>query len=187
MAIWPRRGSILRPQVPIAPSVRAGMQGGTEVPTNLGPSNIAPSQPGALNPEQGVPIQLPGGNYPPPGAIPQDDSGDADIAPGTTATLVTIVVPSVLRHRMVGIGFSAVDDVALGFLTWAILVNGISAPSYFGQTAAIGSIRQLAEIFLLTGNGATITVVGTLDATAVITYRIIARVRGWFYTEREAN
>lgn len=159
----------------------------TEVPTALGPTTIAPSQPGALNPEQGVPVQLPGGNYPPPGAIPQDDMGDANIAPGASAVLLTIQVPAVLRHRMVGIGFGAVDDAGLGFLTWAILINGISAPSYFGQTAAIGSIRQLAEIVLFTGNGSTIQVVGTMAATAAITYRILCRARGWFYTMKEGG
>jgi hypothetical protein len=175
------------PQRAVIPSLAAEYQGTVQVPTNVGPTTISPSQSDALNPEAGAHIQLPGANFPPPGAIPQDDSGDADIAPGASATLVTILVPAVLRHRMVGIGFGAVDDVALGFLTWQILVNGISAPSYFGQKAAIGSIRQLAEIILFTGNGASITVVGTMAATATVTYRIIARVRGWFYTEKEGR
>jgi hypothetical protein len=162
------------------------VQGSVEYPTNLGPAQPKPTLPGALNPEQGQPIQLPGVNYPPAGAIPQDDSGDADIAPAASATLVTLQVPNLLRHRMVGIGFGAVDDVALGFLTWRIEVNGAPAPSYFGQTAAIGSIRQLADIFLLTGNAAQIQVIGTMNAASVVTYRIICRVRGWYFTEKEA-
>jgi uncharacterized membrane protein len=144
-----------------------------------------PTIPGQLNPEVGTPIQLPGANYPPAGAIPQDDSGDANIAPGASAVLVTLNVPNLLRHRLAGIGFGAIDDVALGFLTWRIDVNGTSAPSYFGQTAAIGSIRQLADIFLLTGNAARIEVVGTMNAASVVTYRIICRTRGWYFTEKE--
>jgi hypothetical protein len=176
-----------RATTPLDVGTLARSAGVTEVPTNLGPARPAPSLPGALNPEAGAQIQLPGVNYPPAGAIPQDDSGDANIAPGASATLVTLVVPGIMRHRMVGIGFGAVDDVALGFLTWRIEVNGAPAPSYFGQTAAIGSIRQLADIFLLTGNSATIAVIGTMSAVAVATYRVIARVRGWYFTEKEAR
>jgi hypothetical protein len=187
MNLFRRQQPVESPRTPVSPGVLAGRGGAVEVPTNLGPAAPSPTLPGALNPEQGVPVQLPGVNYPPAGAIPQDDSGDADIAPGGSATLVTIVVPGMLRHRLVGIGFGAVDDVALGFLTWRIEVNGAAAPSYFGQTAAIGSIRQLADIFLLTGNNATVAVIGTMATTAVITYRIIARIRGWYFTEKEVR
>jgi len=187
MDLFRRQRPVESPRTPVAPGVLANRGGAVEVPTGLGPAAPVPSIPGALNPEQGMAVMLPGGNYPPAGAIPQDDSGDADIAPGASATLVSIVVPNMLRHRLVGIGFGAVDDVALGFLTWRIEVNGTAAPSYFGQTAAIGSIRQLADIFLLTGNAATIAVIGTMAATAVVTYRVIARMRGWYYTEKEVR
>jgi hypothetical protein len=58
-------------------------------------------------------------------------------------------------------------------------------PAYFNVPSAVGSIRQLSEIFLLVGSSAALTVNAISDATAVITYRFICRLRGHFYAERE--
>ena len=180
-----RIGRLLRPQVPVAPSEVARLGGVTQVPRGLGPAAISPSQPEALAPEKAPKIELPGFNFPPPGSTPVDRSGDAVIAPGASATLVTYVVPAALRFRMEGIGFDAIDDVALGFLTWAILINDAAAPDYYGQTAAVGSIRDLAEIVLGAGNTSVVTVVAFIDATAFFSYTYQCRIRGWAYSETE--
>jgi hypothetical protein len=153
----------------------------------LPPVQIQPSQPGALGPEQGIYIRLPGANYPPAGAIAVDIDGDANIAPGATATLVTLTIPDTHRFRMVGIGFGADDEVALRFLSWTIQFNGIGTAGYTQKNAVVGTIVQLAEIFISVGSSQTVTVLGTADATAVLTYRYICRVRGYFYAETVAE
>lgn len=179
---------ILRPQVPFDPGRRALYGGEVEVPRDLGPQPLAPSQPGALESERGVPIRLPGANYPPAGAVAFDAIGDANIAPSGTAALVTIAVPNNLRFRMVGIGFGADDEVALQFLTWAILLNGDAVSSgYTNVFAAVGSIRNLTEIFQVVGSSSSIVVQGTMSAISAVTYRVICRVRGWFYLEKEEH
>ncbi len=188
MSLFPyqRRGRLgPGPQVPIPANVRAVYGGDAMVDTDSSPAPIAASQPGALAPELGQEVKLPGNNFPPAGAIPVDEVGDADIAPGGVATLVTFNIPATLRFRMVGIGFHTDDPAAAGFLTWSILVNGTAAPGYFGQTSAVGSIRQLSEIVLLAGNSAKVEIIANIDATAALTYRYIARIRGWLYLEKE--
>ena len=150
-------------------------------------ARLEPSQPDALGPEQGQYIRLPGANYPPAGAVPVDVIGDLNLAPSAVGVLVTVTVPDTYRFRAAGIGFNSDDDIALGYLTWAILLGSDPAPSYSQQQAAVGSVRQLSEIFVLTGSSQTFTVRATIAATAPVTYRYICRVIGWFYSEREAR
>ena len=178
-----------RAQDPRAPALRRLFGGATYFPTDLGPVDTSPSQPGALLPEQGVEVKLPGVNFPPAGATPVDAVGDANIAAGATATLVSIQVPDTLRFRVVGIGFGADDETALRFLTWSIRVTGANdtVPAYFNVPSAVGSIRQLSEIFLLVGSSSLFTVQAISDPTAIIAYRFICRVRGHFYAEREIH
>jgi len=177
-----------RPQNPFAPALRSVYGGVSAYPLDLGPAPIVPSQPGGLLPEQGVPIKLPGANYPPAGAIAVDLVGDGNIAPAASATLVTFTVPDGLRFRADGIGFGADDEVALRFLTWSIRFNGDPvAAGYNNVPAAVGSIRQLAPIFQLVGSSILFTVLAAADPTAVLTYRYVCRVKGWVYSEREVG
>ncbi|MGH7187451.1 MAG: hypothetical protein ACREIB_14380 [Pseudomonadota bacterium] len=170
-----------RPDVP--QRVYGGQSG---VARTMPPVLIQPSQPGALGPEQGIYVKLPGADFPPAGARAVDEIGDANIAPGASATLVTVRVPDSYRFRMLGIGFGADDEVALRFLTWAIRADADTIPGYVSVASAVGSIRQLAEIFVVLGSSVTVTVVATSAATAALTYRFICRVRGYFWSEREA-
>jgi hypothetical protein len=156
-----------------------------EVPRDIPPVRIQPSQPGALGPEQGKLVALPGANYPPAGAIPVDMVGDANIAAGARATLVTLQVPDTLRFRVAGIGFGADDETALGFLTWSMLENGDAQPGYNAVPASIGSIRQPAEVFHLSGSSVLFSITALSATTAVVTYRFICRVRGWLYALKE--
>jgi hypothetical protein len=168
--------------VPNLPELR-GIAGQPDAHTR--PTVLQPSQPDMLGPALGGYVRLPGANFAPAGAIPCDPIGDANIAPGGTAVLVTVTVADTLRLRVAGIGFAADDDVALGYLTWAIRLGTDPAPGYSQMLAAVGSVRQLSEIFVLTGSSQTLTVVATIAATAPVTYRYICRLRGWFYTEKE--
>lgn len=153
-------------------------------PRGIPPVVLQPSLPNPMGPD-GRPIALPGANYPPAGAVPVDVSGDANIAPGASATLVTFQVPDTTRFRMAGIGFGADDEAALRFLTWSIRSNTDPVSGYVGQTAAVGSIRTLANIFVLVGASAAVTIVGAADAAAGVTFRYICRMQGWLYTEKE--
>lgn len=176
----------LRPTRPQVASVRAGFPD-TEIPRHWPPANLLPSQPGALGPEQGAWVRLPGVNFPPAGATPVDITGDADLAPGAAnAVLLTYALPPMLRFRMVGIGFGADDETALRFLTWAIFSDNVPIPGYVNMQSAVGSIRQLAEIFVSVGSTAVVTIVASIDVTAILTYRYISRVRGYLYAEKEA-
>jgi hypothetical protein len=152
---------------------------------DIGPDNLRPSQPDQLGSDLGVAIRPPGATTTPAGAVPVDVSGDLDLAPGTNGILVTIQTPDSLRFRIAGIGFGAEDETALRFLTWSILLFGDPAPSgYNAQLAAIGSLRQLAEVFLLVGSSVPVTIQAQISPAAVVTYRYICRVRGWFYAEK---
>jgi hypothetical protein len=158
-----------------------------QVPQGLPPIRILPSQPGALGPEQGQYVALPGANYPPAGATPVDVIGDGNIAAGASAVLITIQVPDGQRFRVAGIGFGADDETALGFLTWNMRENGDAQPGYNAVPAGIGTIVQLADIFHLSGSSVVFTIVATSSSAAVVTYRFICRVRGWFYATKEAG
>jgi hypothetical protein len=149
------------------------------------PARIASQQPDALSPEGGQLIRLPGFNFPPAGVIPVDADGDADIAAGGTATLITVAVPAGSRFRLWGIGFDAGDETALKFLTWSIRINTDTIPGYVQKNAVIGTIVQLTEIVVVAYGNSTLTVQGTASALAIATYRYIARIRGWFYAEKE--
>ena len=164
---------LLRRQ-PTRPDLPARVFGGGQADrARLIPSvDVQPSQPGSLGPEQGVYVRLPGADFPPAGAVAVDQTGDAVIAPGATANIVTIAVPDTVRFRMVGIGFGADDEVALRFLTWSIRtgaptqVPGDTIVGYVGIPSAVGSIRQLAEIFVVVGSSLTTTIVALSDATS---------------------
>jgi hypothetical protein len=146
---------------------------------DLPAAELESSQPHGLI--QPLPIQLPGANFPTAGARAADPIGDAFIAPGASAVLITVQVPDNLRFVVAGIGFDTDDPAALGYLTWAILLNGDASPSYEQMQAAVGSIRQLATIFVLVGSSQVLTVRATVAATAPITYRYVAHLRGWYY------
>ncbi len=151
-------------------------------------ANLEPSTPAGYRPAGGQAVTLPGAAFAPAGGVAVDQIGDGNLAPGAIGTLLSIAVPPMLRFRIAGIGFGANDEVALGFLTWAILLNGDPAPSgYSAQPAAVGSIRQLSDIFLVASAEMVVTVRATIAAGAVVTYRYLCRMRGWFYTEEEAR
>jgi hypothetical protein len=181
-----RRGAFQ--QSPFNPNYRARQASGggvIELERSHGIAPLAPSQPQGSGPEMGQLVKLPGANFPPAGSRGVDLTGDGNIAPGGTATLITIQVPDNQRFRIAGIGFGAGDEVALGFLTWSIKANGDSVPGYEGATAAVGSLRNLSEIFVNLGSSVVVTVTATAAATAVLTYSYIARIRGYFYMELE--
>jgi hypothetical protein len=148
-----------------------------------GPVMVQPSQPGALGPEQGTYIRLPGANFPPAGSTPVAEPGDANIAPGATATIVSIVVPDTLRFRISGIGFGADDETALGFLSWSIRFGPDPQPGYTNKPAALGTLQYPADAFMVAGSSVTVNLVVTASTAAVVTYRYIGVVRGWFWRE----
>jgi hypothetical protein len=176
-----------RRTVPYIPALRSQFSGVAEVPRGLGPARIQPSQPDPLGSEQGMYVRLPGANFPPAGAIAVDTIGDANIAPAGTATLVTIKIPDTYRFRMVGIGFGADDETALRFLTWNIQLDQVATSGYVNVTSAVGSIRQLADIFMVVGSSLQVTIVANSDPSAVLTYRFICRVRGHFWSDKESR
>jgi len=152
----------------------------------IGPAEINQSQPGTLGPQTGQYVRLPGADFAPAGAIPVDVIGDASLAPSAIGTLVTINIPDTYTFRIAGIGFGADDEVALGFLTWTIRAFSDVVPGYDNKPAAVGSIRQLADIFVVQGSSAPVTVRAAISSLASVTYRYICRVRGWFYSEKES-
>lgn len=172
-----------RPQSGLAPGLRRIYGGRTLYPTDLGPAPLAGSTPASLVPQGGLVIRLPGSSFAPDGSIPVDQTGDGDIAPSSSATLVTIVTPDALRFRIAGIGFGADDEVALGALSWSMLINGDPSTGYSTVPAAIGSIRQLAAINVITFASQVVTIVARTSAALGGTFRFICRVQGWFYTE----
>lgn len=179
-----KRAGRLRTQDPRLASLRA--QGGYPAfaGPDPGPVRLEPSQAGAFGSEQGIYVRLPGVNFPPAGAVPVDVDGDANIAPGASATLVSYLIPDTQRFRMVGIGFGADDETALRFLTWSINFDGIAQPGYTAKNAVIGTIVQLTDIVIAAGSSITVSVIGISSASAVVTYRFICRFRGYLYTER---
>lgn len=183
-----RLNDLVRQQSPFNRSVTASSQAARpiEVPRDLGPVHILPSQPGALGLEYGTPIALPGSAFAPAGATPVDQVGDGNIAPGASATLLQIQVPDGQRFRVAGVGFGADDETALGFLTWSMLENADPQIGYNTVPAPIGSIAQLADIFHLSGSSVLFRIVATSAPTAGVTFRFICRVRGWFYATKES-
>ena len=181
----PLRRQITRPPVP----QRIFGAGQAERARLLPSVDMQQSQPGALGAEQGLYVRLPGADFPPAGAIAVDQTGDSTIAPGAAATILRIDVPDAYRFRMVGIGFGADDEVALRFLTWSIRVGpptqlvGDTIPGYVGIPSSVGSIRVLADIFVVVGSSLTVTIVAISDATAVLSYRFVCRVRGYYWQE----
>lgn len=156
------------------------------VPDGYGPAPLQGSQPGAQGPEQGMWVRLPGSSFTPAGATPVDETGDANVTAGGTATILTVRVPTGQRFRMAGIGFSAEDESSLAFLSWSIN-SPVPTPGYINKPAAIGSIRQLADIFIVVGSDAVVTVVVASSALAATTYHYYCRLRGWYWTEELAR
>jgi hypothetical protein len=174
----------LRRQVGYPAVRRAAVSQTVEIPAGLPTQPMPPSQPQALGQEPGQRVILPGVNYPPAGATPVDEMGDATIGAGGTQLLVTVTLADQQRFRMAGIGFGADDETALAFLSFTIFAGPFPVPGYINKRAAIGTIQQLTDIFILTGSSLPITVVGTSDPLAVVEYRFICRVRGWYYFEK---
>lgn len=152
------------------------------VPFAPNAADIAPSQPGALGPQYGTWVKLPGSTFAPAGATPVDEIGDANITAGGIANLLSVTVPDGQRFRMAGIGFGADDETALAFLSWTILAPD-PYPGYINKASSVGSIRNLTEIYFLIGSSVTVTIQGAAASTAATAYRYICRVRGWFYSE----
>lgn len=153
------------------------------IPAGIGPVLVQPSQPGALGPEQGAYIRLPGANFPPAGATPVAEPGDGNIAAGASATIVSIVVPDTVRFRISSIGFGADDETALGYLNWSVLFGNDTQPGFTNKPAALGTLQYPADVFLLAGSSVTVNLVVTASVAAVITYRYIGVMRGWFFRE----
>ena len=168
------------PYDPNYPDLREAGRRGRTIPA----AETIPSAPPGLG--QVAPIRLPGANFPPAGARAADPIGDAFIAPGATAVLVTVLVPANLSFVVWGVGFNTDDPAALGYLTWAIHLDADPSPSYEQMQAAVGSVRQLATIFVFAGASQNLTVRATIAATAPITYRYICHLRGWYFSEKEA-
>jgi hypothetical protein len=174
----------LRRQVGYPAVRRAALSQTVEIPPGLPTKPMPSSQPLALGQEAGQRVILPGVNYPPAGATPVDELGDATIGAGGTGLLLTITLPDQQRFRMAGIGFGADDETALAFLSFTIFAGPFPVPGYINKRAAIGTLQQLTEIFILTGSSLPITIVGTSDVLAVVEYRFICRARGWYYFEK---
>lgn len=153
-------------------------------PADQGPARADSTVAGGFSPRAvGTPVVLPGVNYFPAGAYPIDEVTDADIAAGASATLIKIAVPEKTQLRIDGIGFGADDEVALRFLSWSLLLNSDPFRAYSNQAAAIGSIPQVSPIKFHVRDQTLVTVVLTSAASAVITYRFIVRVTGYFFTD----
>jgi hypothetical protein len=165
---------------------RIRLGGGLAAVRDLGPGALDPSQPGALGPQTGIYVRLPAYNFPPAGALPVDEMGDAIIAPAATAVLITYQVPTNLILRVEGIGFGADDETSLAFLSWSMQLNGDTVPGYVNKPSAIGSIGNLTPIVQMAGTSSILTITGTPAAAAVLPYRYICRIRGWCYSEKEA-
>jgi hypothetical protein len=154
------------------------------LPRQVGPPAPIPAVvPGSVAPEHGILIAQPPVNFPPKGAIPLDEMDDADIAAGATATVITIDVPGTMQLRIDGIGFSADDETALRFLTWRMRTNGNPVAGYYNVPASIGSIREVSDVFVHVSGPQQLELLVSADAAAIITYRYIARVKGWFFGE----
>lgn len=170
----------------VSPQYWQGSATGQPVPVGLGPAPFKPSQPQGGNASRR--IALPGCNFPPADAIPVDQIGSASIANGGSATLETIIVPDTYSFRMAGIGFGADDESGLRFLSWSLFATppGGTITPYINMPAAIGSIVQPSEVFVVVGSSVTLTLVATNNSHTVATYFFFCRIRGWFYSEKEA-
>lgn len=175
------------PRSPYAPDLSALRDIARDPRAQEANVSVQPSQPDYLGSAQGTFIILPGANFAPAGSIPVDEIGDATIAPGGQATLVTVPVPDTFRLVAAGIGFHTDDDLALRYLQWSIRRGPDAAPGYPQQLAAVGSIRQLATIQVLCFSSQTLSVLATISPLAPISYRYACRLRGWFYSEKLAG
>jgi hypothetical protein len=148
------------------------------------PVALAPSQPGGTDPAA---IGLPAVNFTPAGATAVDEMGDLVIAAGASGVLLQYQIPESMTLRIAGIGFGADDETSLAFLSWSAQLNGDPYPGYSFKPTAVGSLRNLTEIFITAGSSALFSIVGSATLAAVLPYRYIARIRGWLYSEKEAG
>jgi len=172
------------PQLGYPPATRARQIAEVVAPLDSPAAPSSSGLPAALSPEQGIYVRLSGANFPPAGSIPVDEPADGNLAPATTTTLLTYLVPSNLRLRVAGIGFGATDLLACAFLTWALFVDADPVSGYRSQPAAVGSLRNLSPIVLVVPADRRLNVVVTISANAVWTYRYECRIAGWLWQER---
>lgn len=129
-------------------------------------------------------VSLPGFNFPPEGSFPVDETSDVAVAPGATATIITVAVPAGVMFRINGIGFDSFDPIALSFLTWSLLRSGDPDRAYTNQAAVIGSVRTPSPIVFFVANQSVITLRLAVAAASPSTYTYVARLHGWFYSEQ---
>jgi len=149
------------------------------------PGDIRANEAGGTSPRtrDRTAVTLPGFQTAPQGSIPVDRMFDATIAPGASATLITIPVPQGVMLTLVGVGFDSFDPIALAYLSWSFLRSGDPDREYTNQTAVVGSLREPSPIVFLMGNAQTFTLVLTVNVGSPVSYTYGARVRGWFYSE----
>lgn len=172
---------------------RAAVIGGVDVPVGIRPVTIMSGQAGALSPEQGMFVRLPGANFAPAGSTPVNAEGDAVIAAGATGLLLTVNVPDGQRFTLAGIGFGAADETSTQFLTWTIFVGPNPVPGYINKSAVIGTLFQLGAVNIVLPASQPITIQGACALAAgthlglPIAYDFYVRVSGWFYAEQEVS
>ncbi len=172
--------------------LRAANAGATAVPVGVRPATIMPGQPGAMSPEQGVFVRLPGSNFAPAGSTPVDEMGDANIGAAATQLFLTVNVPDGQRFTMADIGFTADDETSLQFLSWTIFVGPNPLPGYINKSAVIGTLSQLGILGRVVQASQPVTIIGAVSANVGthlgvgIVYHYFCRVYGWFYAEQEA-
>lgn len=154
-----------------------------QVQPDMGPGRMDPTLPGGPAPAGTVPVKLPGANFPPAGALAVDELGDANIAPGTTALVLTIPVAETGQLRIDGIGFGADDEASLRFLSWTLFLDQ-DPTAYSNIGAAVGTVVQPSPIFLHVAGPRTVRLELTSAAAAILTYRFVARVKGWAFVGR---
>lgn len=179
-----RGGDPRRAQSPVIPILRRIHGGVVEVPIDLPAVEIKPPSPEGPQRDAGLAVALPGEFTPAYGSLPVENIGDADIAPGAEAIIVSYQVPESFRHRMAGIGFSADDETALRFLSWRIEMNSTRQPPYVNVPSGIGSIQQLSTVVFFAPGGTRLDIVASSDPAAGSTFRFICRVQGWHFIEK---
>lgn len=145
---------------------------------------VAPTAPGGSAPETGVPVALPLFNFPSRGAFDVNEIRDADIAPAASSDVITFDVGSSQQLRISAIGFGADDEVALRFLTWSLFAPaGNPVAGYANVPSTTGTLAEPGEVHIHVPGPAQVVMRLTADTGAGLTYRYIARMVGWLYTD----
>lgn len=183
MAQFPRRALTRQRLVPRGPGTLNPDATGLPIPRGVPRVDASESQPHGGNPDRR--IILPGCNFPPADAIPIDTIKELSVAEGITSEIIRIVVPDTYTMRINGIGFGAGDESGLTFLTWSILADPPGTPiiPYNNMPAAVGSIAQPSDVFVVLGSSVTATLVITNGSGVPATYQYQARLKGYFYRE----